>query len=55
MGIDLAKGGRGVNKSKKLSRSSDVYLNLLVKVTYLIFSFILSSPEELRRNSIKLC
>jgi large subunit ribosomal protein L18e len=32
MGIDLDKGGRGKNRSKKESRSSDLYLKLLIKL-----------------------
>lgn len=32
MGIDLKQGGRGVNKSKKDTRSNNVYLRLLIKV-----------------------
>ena len=32
MGIDLAAGGRILNKSKKESRSVNVYLRLLIKV-----------------------
>lgn len=35
MGIDLARGGRGVNKSKKVSKSTDAYMKLLIKVLFL--------------------
>ncbi len=55
MGIDLKQGGRGVNKSKKDSRSSNVYLRLLIKVRYFICSFTPFWPEELKLNSTKWC
>jgi hypothetical protein len=32
MGIDLDKGGRGKNRSLKQSKSTDVYVKLLIKV-----------------------
>ena len=32
MGIDLDKGGRGKNKSFKQTKTTDVYLKLLIKV-----------------------
>jgi len=36
MGIDLDKGGRGKNKSFKVSKSTDIYLKLLIK----LFTFL---------------
>ena len=53
MGIDLKAGGRIVNKSKKESRSVNVYLRLLIKVNININSFIHSYQEELKLNLIK--
>jgi hypothetical protein len=53
MGIDLKAGGRIVNKSKKESRTVNVYLRLLIKVNININSFIHSYLEELKLNLIK--
>jgi len=53
MGIDLKQGGRLLNKSKKESRTENVYLRLLIKVLGDIFSYILSYREEPRQNSTK--
>ena len=54
MGIDLKAGGRIVNKSKKESRTLNVYLRLLIKVKIKFNSYIHSYQEELRPNLMKL-
>lgn len=53
MGIDLKQGGRLLNKSKKESRTENVYLRLLIKVSWINLSYIHSYQEEPRRSSIK--
>ena len=54
MGIDLDKGGRGKSRNSRNTRTTDVYLKLLIKVFFINFSFILSYQEELKVNSTKL-
>ena len=41
MGIDLDKGGRGKSRNERKTRTTDVYLKLLIKVQIFKFSFTL--------------
>jgi hypothetical protein len=54
MGIDLLRGGRTANRNRRETKSSNAYLKLLIKVLIMLFSFILSSPEEQIAHSTKL-
>ncbi len=53
MGIDLDKGGRGKSRSEKKTKTTDVYLKLLIKVLIFKLSFIHFWQEELIANLIK--
>ena len=45
MGIDLLKGGRVANKNRKRITSPNSYLQLLIKVDNISYSYILSFKE----------
>ena len=53
MGIDLIRGGRIPNRGTRNTKTPNTYLKTLIKVHIKKFSFILSFPEELIRNSTK--